>query len=371
MTMTPSFSRKALRLAAMLALAQLSGLSWAQASYYASNQAGMAFEEIAYFRQGEFDYCLEIVMADALETRTVRDRQGKEFRRWEYRRGASGRLSSVSFFEKGALSGVEQYLSNGRMSFSEEYGPGGLASKTGYSYSGKRLTKAETTDASGAALYSDSYKYSQSGSLREVIRSFPDGSTQSSGVDMADGKLARRWYSQDGSNVIERFDASGAISRRENWNADDPLLVDATSRKDGAAERQVVTDSQRKVKVERLFDASGRISSEVSTNQDGKTLSRTEYAYDAKGRIQKKSLWAGTSKGIVQYTYGTDGQKSLEEHSENGELKKRLVFESESAYWEELLNDGAVAVRVYWKDGWKRKEEILRDGKVVRSRDFK
>lgn len=150
------------------------------------------------------------------------------------------------------------------------------------------------------------------------------------------------------------------------------MRFDSTSLgEDGKAkEKQVVSDSSRGALIERTFDQKGRISTET-TRKDGKLQSRTEYAYDDSGRLARKTFSAQGKKTVVAYAYGRDGKKAGEEETVDGAITRRVSYEKDGSYWEELFQDGKLAVRIRWADGWKREEEIVRDGQVVRRREFK
>jgi antitoxin component YwqK of YwqJK toxin-antitoxin module len=344
----------------------------AQAEYYASNESGMAFEEIPAFRNRDFDFSLEIRRNESGQTRTVWKRDGTEFRRWEYELKESGRVTRIRLFEYGSLKQDERYRQDGRIEKFEEYGPKGLETVTDYEYSGKRLVKATTASAAGALLYADSYKYAMNGSLREVKRVNADGKSQSAGQDFSGGRIIDKWYSLDSKATIDRYSASGELTDNEKWESEKLLRSDSSSLRDNGKDknRQILTDAERGIEIERLFDDKGRISIET-TRKNAKLESRTEYAYDGSGKLAVKKFSRSGKINIVKYAYNADGSKASEEESENGEMVRRVIYDPEGNYWEEILHDGQVTVRVRWANGWKREEEILRDGKVIRRRDFK
>lgn len=360
------------RFALRAALLMLAGLCVAQAEFYASNETGMAFEEVPAFRSRDFDFNLEIRRTGDIQANSVWKRDGTEYRRWEYRLNSAGRVAGLKFYEDGRLKEEESYRADGRIESSSVYGESGLERKTAYEYSGKRLVKATTADASGSRLYVDSYKYALNGSLREMKRSFADGTAKGAGQDLSGGRVADTWYSSGTSTTMDRYSASGELSASEKWDKANLLRSDAVSFRENGKDkdRQVVTDSERGIEIERLFDDKGRLSVEIA-RKDEAVQSRTEYAYDDLGRLSEKRFSGKGKRVILRLSYNPDGSKAGEEESENGEIVRRLIYQKDGSYWEEILHDGQVAVRARWSDGWKREEEILRDGKVIRRRDFK
>jgi len=299
-------------------------------------------------------------------------RDGTEFRRWEYTLNAEGRVSGIRFFEYGALKQVEAYRPDGRIEAFEEYGAAGLESRTEYSYKGTRLIQAKTLDSAGALLYTDGYKYALNGSLREVKRIFADGKSRSAGQDLSQGRIADTWYSLGATASVDRYSASGELTDTEKWESATMLRSDSISLKDNGKDksRQVLSDSERGIEIERLFDEKGRISAEI-TRKDGKLQSRTDYVYGDSGKLAEKRFSGQGKTDILRYSYNPDGSKAGEEETENGEIVRRVIYDKDGSYWEEILHDGQVGVRVRWSNGWKREEEILRDGQVIRRRDFK
>lgn len=350
----------------------LCGAALAQSEFYASNETGMAFEEIPSYRQGDFDYSLELRRDGSVETRIVRKRDGSEFRRWEYSRGPGGRVAKIVLRENEEIRAVEEFGPDGRIDSYESHGRKGLDWKTRYEYRDKRLASSRTEDAAGSTLYTDSYRYALNGSLREILRAYPDGRTESSGLGLIEGRVLDSWHSKGGTSSVDRYAPSGEIADREVWEGAVVLRSESTSHKEGGTdkERQVITDSSRGVEIERLFDEQGRISLETA-REGGKTQSRTEYSYGASGKLERKTFTAKGRRNVVVYSYAADGKPSVEEESENGHVLRRVIYQKDGSYWEELLHEGQVTVRVRWADGWKREEEILRDGKVLRRREFK
>ncbi len=118
-------------LAGAIAWSAIAPLS-AQAEFYASNETGMAFEEVPEFRKRDFEYNLEIRRVPGGQLRTVYERDGSEFRRWEYDQDPEGRVTEIRFFESGALKERESYRADGRLGKFEEYGPKGIERGTAY-----------------------------------------------------------------------------------------------------------------------------------------------------------------------------------------------------------------------------------------------
>ncbi len=344
----------------------------AQGVFYVSNQTGMAFEEIAPFRADEFDYTLEIVSAGKKETRIVREKGDAEFRRWVYERGSNGRVQSLSLYEREALTSVESYNSDGRITSVEYIAAEKTLEKTEYQYIGKRLASSATTDGEGGLIHKDEYFYLISGALRQVRRSYPDGRKESAGVDSSSGKIVSTWYTQGEKSIIQRLDSSGQIRDREIWQGEEALSIDSTNRsQEGLAENQKISDKERKLDIERRYGSYGELRSEITTDAKGKVVSRSDYEYDEDRRLVRKNFFSSGKRDRIEYAYGPDGKKEAEEHFQEGRLFKRVSFFPEGESQEELFQDGELAVRVYWKDGWKRREEILRGGKVIREREFK
>ncbi len=362
MTLRPRFLALALVLVSRFLTAQ-------GTAFYASDEAGMAFEEIPSFRTADHEYFLEVSRQAGKETRVLRSADGRELKSWICEMGDSGRPALMSYAEGGKLTRRERYDGKGFLVAEEVYEGGGVSQRIDYSWADGRLTAATARGGDGLILYSDSYLYSTSGSLREMRRTYADGRIESAGADSLGGKTLRSWQSDSGVTRFTNYALDGRPSAIETWREGAPLLSEERRRSaDGGLD--ILEDTTRGTRTEREYGKQGRLATET-TFQGKKLIVETIYAYDPEGRLSEKTISAGASVERVIYAYDGAGNLAEETHYVDGELQKKIITIAPGKTRTELYRLGSLYVRYTSVDGRKRSEEIIVDGKVVRSREFR
>ncbi len=337
-------------------------------SFYVSDESGMAFEEIPEFRLRDFEWTLEVSVSPGAEERTLRSKSGEAEKRWSYSFGDNGRVAALKYYEKGELARIERFDGSGRLVAEERYSDGKAFERVDYRYESGRLVKAIAFGPMENVISTDVYRYAMNGSLREMTRTYADGSTASAGAEQVDGKLLRAWERAADRTNVRFYGRDGALAGIEAWGGNEPISIEERAKRGGEG-KDVVADLKRKARIEREYDAKGRLVRESVF--EGETLSSlTEYAWNGAGKLDGKTLYSGGDREDVSYAYDAEGKLETEEHRLNGELVKIVRPSGANASWTELYHEGELAVRYYEEDGRKRVEEIIRDGEVARRREF-
>jgi antitoxin component YwqK of YwqJK toxin-antitoxin module len=359
--------------AAVAALASFFLFANAQAgpTYFASNETGMAFEEIPSFRLRDEPFYLVAESGPGTELLVLKNSQGEELKRWDYTIGANGRASRVEYSVAGILESIESYGPKGTLLSEDHYAAGQLVERVEHRFEGDRLVASEARTSTGELLYADSYRYSLEGSLREISREYPDKRIVSAGMEGRNGRLARSWQRVGDAVDLLAYDRSGAVIGREKWGIDEPRYVEERiAAKADAPGRDLVEDLTRGIRIEREYDRGGKLAREKSF-QGKRMVSETSYAYSADGRLESKTLRAGGRTEEHTYAYGKGDSLLYEEERLDGVIQKKYLYEDAATVWTEYYFSGLLSVRVKSVDGRKKTEEIVSGGTVVRTRTFK
>ncbi|AFG37146.1 hypothetical protein Spiaf_1059 [Spirochaeta africana DSM 8902] len=245
------------------------------------------------------------------------------------------------------------------------------------------------TDAAGDVLYTDSYSYRGDGALRLVERAFPDGSTRSSQYSFHQGLLRDELHGMpDGSSLLIRYDRFGRPLQEREYRGDERTEEtsfryerDADTRP--ISSRTVFPGTERRIEREfsdgleiaalhmdgdqevrritfRYDDERRRIERrEVAEDQD----QRVTYAYTDDGSLYEERRYLGDSlqERRLQLPAGEDAVRQLQPAAEIPEGTDELRI---------LFSQGNPALRVYYSEQRRRKEEVIQDGEILRTRSF-
>jgi hypothetical protein len=337
--------------------------------YYVSNDLGMALEEIGWYRREEFPYILVVETAGSREIRTLLH-QGRELQRWELEDDEQRIYRD---------SELEQRLRYDEMNCRVEdqlYSGGLMSQRTLYYYSRGVLERTETFGPDGQLLYRDFYRLSPDGKLRRVTREH-GGTRQDQRFALADGGggVAEERYGNERERRINRYDAEGRLVEREYWYGGELLereLIQYRGKTDIRLSALLEELSPERTTV-RSYDDEGRVVL-VEVTEGEEVIERTVHVRDPGGRIVETTKRG--SRGIENwlFEYGPETEEPVrEEYRVRGSLERITIYstrEGERSRVEELYREGRLFMRVHYQGEQKVKEEVVRNGEVVRVREF-
>lgn len=312
----PSPARTLLRLA-FLGLSVLP-VQVLTAQWYESDESGADRRRIAESERGSYEHVLHVERSAAVETRTL-------------------------------------------------YGDGEPIERVELEYDGDRLLTRRVNRA-GRGDVTEHYRYWADGSLRLVLSVSERGSQ----VDYRyrDGRLYEEWsYGPDVRERI-RYDEVGRILDRTKWAVDD--VVERETREyrgpsagDGLS--RVVLVSQGRETVSR-YDEEGRLLG-ATVLRDGGTESERQLVYED-GLLVEEREQRGAILRVVRFEY-EDRLLVRERHFEN-EALLRVVEYTEGDYTrvDTLYRGDEPTLRVVYHGEDRLREEVLRDGVVIRTRVY-
>ncbi|HVP17820.1 MAG TPA: hypothetical protein VMU36_02425 [Spirochaetia bacterium] len=360
----------------LFAIVVLCGMPLSAApAIYRSNDFGMRLEPLPPWRRFETTWVLEVTAKANGEVRRLLQ-DGKEVRRWEISRAADSRREEREL-ASGVLAARRIYSPAGALLEEDQYSKGSLAQKSLYTYASSRVVRVRVLAADGAVVSTDEYFYSPRGSLREVRRtSGKEGTHVSWFVEGSSGLSEERETSRD-TVFIARYDTHGRIVEKESRTGKETVsLEDFVYRADAghSGGRDLLLSSVEKHPgegrvVSREYDTDGKLQREtISTG--GKVVEEIQYVRDEKGRVIRK-LRRGPA-GLEEWRYVLDdnGKATREDFFSRGSLQKVTMYGANDTRTEELYQDGALFLKVYFEGDRRAREEVYVDGNLIRQRTF-
>ncbi|MBN1523511.1 MAG: hypothetical protein JW904_03405 [Spirochaetales bacterium] len=342
---------------------------YSQSVYYRSDSVGLELEIINKYRLDEFEYVLEVEKTPQLLEKTL-FRNQKEYRRWETYYNENGVKTVLKEFENNNIVFNTEFDRKGNRKYEELYSQGILQEKKIYSYSSRGIDYVDTLDSRDKKLYTDEYEISPAGRLRAIRRLFPSGRVDIRHYTYSAGRLVEEWEYSEGRIFILVYNEDGKLVRRETWEKDTLQIVanieyDPNTRK---IIREIEKDLENDISIERRYDKNGLMEKEIIDKGDG-FPSDTTYEY-RDGKVV--SLRRKSSIGVEEWKYYHDasGRLTSEDYYRRGFLEMHTVYKEDDSWYEEILRNEEVFVRVFYENNKKVREEFIQEGNVIRTRDY-
>jgi YD repeat-containing protein len=274
---------------------------------------------------------------------------------------------------QGTRGGADQvYDEDGRITIERTMLEGGAIREIRYSYDAGRLIAVQTL-LDGTVERTVSYLYAPDGRL-VMARASDDGTSgltriesgaSTSWLVSSDG-LEMRDYDIDGRLItITRFHQSILVSREERAWKEGTVQRSETTLPDGTVTtNEYQTDGP----------ARGLLVSTSSRNGSA-AISDERRIYDDEGHLVELRRQNSLDLELTQYTYDQGGAL-ISERISTGNTPSTLAlaitrtYEGPTTYVEESYDAGTLFARVRYEDGRRVSEDILRDGVVIRTRQF-
>lgn len=357
-------------LATLLCLAQAPRL-FAQTEYYRSNTIASRLERLPGPVEGE-TYLLRVDRSAASVVETL-FHDGEEILREEATLRPGGGVEARTRYEDGSPVERIVYDSRGRQESVERFSGGRPVERVVYEYAADRLASASTYGSDGELLAVDRYRYRSNGVLREVVRTPASGAQRISDYTFGDGELIREWHGSVETGELIAYDQRGRIiARRAYTDGEVDLVIRyeyASLDPTAPVSRRVMTNVPRGEVTTATFTPEGLVSFEEV--REGETVvQRRSYEYEG-GRLSRRTTLGDGFEETIAYEYDDEGVRTAEVLLVDGIVQVRTEFADDGSYVEERYRDGELFLRVsYDPDGERLREEIIRDGEVLRTRVF-
>lgn len=331
---------------------------------YRSNALGLL---LGPARPSGEDYLLRRVREPLRETDLL-VHENRETRRWERTLRPDGKLESVLEYSDGQPTGRRMYDETGALVEELRYADGKPVELIRNVWTGGSLGAIEYEEPPGELRRRDLYLYAAQGELREVRRSWSDGRSSVSRYSTASGRLLEEYHSQAGADVLVRYDARGRLAERREWKTGALVSASVFSYVGTAgvpAEEAVRLDGEGR-RIVRRFDAAGRVV-EQETFSAGRSIEKIAQRYEGGRLVSRRQLGTGSQSEAV-FSYDSDGNLVSETLSDASGTVKRTVHFKGGERAEERYRQGRLVLRLYYRGERVVREEIIRDGEVVRVR---
>ena len=262
--------------------------------------------------------------------------------------------------------------------------------RTELEYASDVLIQLRRYDA-GTLAATEHYRYWANGSLRSVRRVSVNGATVE--YRYRDGRLTDEWVVTPAGRERIRYDDVGRVADRTRWEADEvveqerreywgPTAADAL--------RRIVITADGTETVTRYDEAGRALGSQVS--RGGEVESDRERVFRDGLLVEERETVDGVVR-VWRYEYvstaadadttaadgtATDDTTPPEpplariRYFENDELVKLTDYTiPDYSRLETLYRGGEAVLRVYYESERRVLEEVIRDGEVIRTRDFR
>ena len=336
---------------------------------YRSNVLGMELEELAASEIPTEGYALRVSEEDGrVERRLYRD--GEVIQRVVQERGASGALRVERVFESGTLAREEGFTDDGLRSYRREYDEDGeLLRELRYEYEDGKLAQRRVLGPEGNERYTDTMFYYPSAGLRRLQRVWADGDERVVRYSVVNGNVLQERFESDSGGRLVRYDeAQRAVYERE-WSGDavvreERLSYEGDSRTPTQSVETLPRQEQRR---EKRYDGEGRVIEEL-VYEDDRLVREVETSYGPEG---KRERIVRTRGRVERHTFSYVDETLAEERVYvNGELSRSIAYSGERSRVERRYRDGEVFVRIYYEGGTAVREEIIRNGTVVETREL-
>ncbi len=366
--------------------------------HYRSNAIGIPFERVTPAQAGDHRFVLVDRPAVEQGETTLTDRvlleDGREVRRWETRRGAAGDLLAEYDYVGGELVDERVFYADGRLSATYAYEGGELVNRATYTYE-PRTVRVESTDGDGTVWYRATYELAATGQVRDFVLLDPGQDRFDARFVFGGGALVEEIVEAGATRLVSRY-LAGARYRVEEWRdgelrsvrdlerSPEGFLI-AETRTEPAADRRTIT----------RFDAAGQVI-EVITEERGEQVASVRHRRDDAGRIVTTQRETGDGGERWDFRYAVDARAAaaaaggpddrLREvrHRQNGVLVSVAAYresgDSESGdsgsgggpplRQVDYYRDGVPERRVFFRGDERLREQVIRDGAVIRERVF-
>lgn len=350
----------------LISLLCLGANAFGETAYYRSNALGMALEVLPAGKPAGTGYELAVERSPGREIRLL-CRDGEEAERWERTYAPDGHLTEQKHFSGRTVTSHAFYDTLERIVEEWFYQGGELESRVAHTYVGNGLASSAAHDAQGTQLYTESYAYTGSGLLREVVRRYADGSLAIYAYGFADKLLVEERLGRDEEVVVSHYDSAGRPTEWAYYLGGELLQKKQWSYygDSGGMRLLIETDLVKDATTRSDYDEEGRIVAEKKT---GSVVSETVLRRDAEGRLDARTTTGQEGKEDWRYTYDETGRLVREDYYSKGRIEKSRIYTAEHTWYEEIHRQGEIFLRVYYENDRKVKEEFLSEGEVVRER---
>jgi hypothetical protein len=337
---------------------------------YGSNAVGIQGDRLEPGDSDMPEYVLEVSADGSSEVRRLLH-EGVEIRRVETLR--DGTTVTERTYEEDLLQRETIRRDDGTFLREALFSDGEFIELWEFIYEGELLVAREVVGPGDVLMYRETYSYWRDGTLRAIVKE--EGSQVRTEYRYRDGRLEEEWVSRPGEAERFEFDSGGRLVIRELHVGDE--LAEQEVRLYWAADsasvlKEVVVSEGDRI-TRRGYDERGRLTSE-QVEESGRIIRELTRVF-AEDLLVREVETDSRGQRSWEYAYTEEGERERETYREDGELVEvtHLVLAADQAPADrmvELFNRGQAVLRVYYEGQTRTREEVIRDGEVIRTREF-
>jgi len=331
--------------------------------FWRSNAMGIPLQPIGWYRQKEHEWVLRREVQGDADT-IVLMQNGSEQERWErFLYPSSGLPRRVTHLKNGMKESVQLFDALGRMTQEQWYKDEAMYQFYEFNYQGVHLTEEKLMDDQGRVIYTDTYRRTPQGRLRELVRSFPDSKLLTRWIHSPNGTV-EEWHIDGERTTRRQFTSHGEMSG-------DLLYLNKTlvdSKRWVYQERALVTfretDHIKEETYKRSYNSKGQLVLE-EVFLKGKYAGESRWEYNKDGKETRRLRIA---KGLREEWTSEYSENSLSrvEYRIDGVPSRETFYLKESGKQDVFYWQGEKAVEVYYEGEEKVREIYYSEGKPVR-----
>jgi len=230
--------------------------------------------------------------------------------------------------------------------------------------------RVSSFDASGKFVYSISFEYTMNGLVSRTQKNMADGTVESCSYRYGGGTVMSSWADSPSDGIRWTYDQASRLVKTEEWR-DGKILRSSTqtyaSPDNSVLVSRELVDNVASTRHLEVFDDKSRVI-QIDDSKDGNLASRTIQSWDDQDELLSRRIVSGDQDESWTYEY-KDGSLSVERYAKNDQPVRVVTYQGTERV-EELYLNGKALLRVYYRGNQRYKEEELRDGLVVRTRDY-
>lgn len=331
---------------------------------YRSNNLAMIYEQLDGQTAAGMNYVLSIERRGNLEIKRLL-KSGLEIRRWERTLVSSSGRSEEREFEEEVLTARRIYTGDELLAEETKYRNDSVVERNVYEYDRGRLRQREVFDGDSNSLYRELYLYTRNGTLRQVDRTYPEGGVSRVSYSFGDRGLIEERVQQDDGFFIARYTGKGKLGAWLEWAEGNPVREKTWDYYPDSGRVKTVTERKQGSEIVETYDAGGLLIGRQADGSENITMTR-----DESGRLLSKTRISTDGREQWLYVYNENGDLARESYYKRSILERVRIFTGDNEYIEELYQQNALFLRVYFKNEEKMREEFIREGRVIRDRQY-
>ncbi len=336
---------------------------YAEEIFYESNSLGMVFDEVESVDSltdstNETEYFIGIESGGGKERRRLFSSEEETFiKTWEIYYYNEGVIHFELEYSYDELVLKQIYSRTGTVSEEIRYIDEIISEHMFFLYDeNKRLISLNAVDRNEQLIYKESYAYTESGMLREVINTDSEDNLKIYSYNFGNGILIEEISKEGDLLYFTRFGTDGRLLLNELWKNTD--IISRIKREYNSITGILETIIEQNFIVNSLivktFNEDGQLIDEMSEDEGEK-----KYFHDSSGRVIKIRKNSLTGIEEWNYEYNDEGDVTKEIYSFRGSIIKIIVYTDEETRYEEIYRQGKPFLRVYYEKEEKVSEELI------------